>query len=261
MNSVFLAWQAPASRRWYPVGQLSREGETYTFVYTEGAREAQAESGFRAFGSFPELGERYESNEIFPLFENRVLGIGRPEYDDFVEWLNLPPDEADPIAILARSGGHRATDTLEMFPRPERGPDDVFQVHFFVHGLRHQIPAAQERAGRLQPGERLRLLHDYQNHRDERAQALRTDEVAPGDMHLLGYVPRYLAHDVIIAPERGEDVPLVQVERVNIEAPVHFRVLCRLSMPWPEDYEPFSSPSYQPIAHSNSASEMVNFDS
>lgn len=246
-NTVFLAWQAPQSRRWYPIGRLRQEGETYTFVYTQGAIQARAQSGFRTLVSFPDLHERYESDEIFPLFENRVLASGRPEYSDFIEWLSIPRDEADPIAILARSGGHRATDTLEVFPCPEQDEAGRFRVHFFIHGLRHQTPTSQSRASRLESGERLRLQADYQNERDPHAQSLRTDEREPGDMHILGYLPRYLAHDVARMPEKSADWPRVEVERVNPSAPVHFRVLCSLSMSTSENFSMFTSEEFEPI--------------
>jgi len=100
--------------------------------------------------SFPELRETYRSHRIFPLFANQVMSRSRPEYADYIQWLSIAEDKADPIAILARSGEHM-TDTLEIFPHPERQSDETYSTHFFVHGLRHQSTCAVERSIRLEP--------------------------------------------------------------------------------------------------------------
>jgi hypothetical protein len=34
MTTLYVAWRDPETRSWYPVGQLSFEGEAYRFVYT-----------------------------------------------------------------------------------------------------------------------------------------------------------------------------------------------------------------------------------
>ena len=45
-TTLYLAWQAPESRRWFPVGRLDAEPEgepaRYEFGYVEGVREAHA---------------------------------------------------------------------------------------------------------------------------------------------------------------------------------------------------------------------------
>src|SRR2546427_12394492 len=120
VKTLFLAWQDPVIRRWYPIGRLSSSNGLYTFAYTKGAEQAQGEAGFRALVSFPELLTVYVSEQLFPLFTNRLLPTNRPEYNDYLRWLSVPASEHDPVAILARSGGRRVTDTLGGFPRPER---------------------------------------------------------------------------------------------------------------------------------------------
>jgi len=40
----------------------------------------------------------------------------------------------------------------------------------------------------------------------------------------------------------------VTAEHVNPpEVPAYMRLICRLSAPWPENYEPLSGPEFQPI--------------
>ena len=42
------------------------------------------------------LHEIYKSPDLFPLFANRLISRKRPEYKDFLRWLDLREDEAAP---------------------------------------------------------------------------------------------------------------------------------------------------------------------
>lgn len=143
MRSLFLAWQAPddatPSRAWFPVGRLDAEPEShrYRFLYTQGARRAEKEVGFTPLLAFPEFDKNYESKELFPLFENRVISPNRKDFEQYVHWLDLDQGKADPIDILSISGGERATDNLEVFPKVSADDEGNFKVKFFLHGLRH----------------------------------------------------------------------------------------------------------------------------
>ncbi len=56
----------------------------------------------------------------------------RPDYKSYIQWLNIfQPEDEEPMVILARSGGHKATDTLEVFPCPEP-INGLYQFYFFV---------------------------------------------------------------------------------------------------------------------------------
>lgn len=246
VRTLFLAWQDPDERRWFTIGRLDQKNGTYVFRYTKGAEEAQ-DRGFSPIVSFPDLYRMYESEEIFPLFANQVLSRSRPEFDDFVDWLSLPKDEADPVAILARTG-EQITDTLEIFPYPKKLNSHTYEVHFFVRGLRHQSPCAVDRSKRLEPGEPLRLVPDIQNEHDPNACLLRTAERTEQDMYLMGYLPRYLARELAhLSPEQMAE-STVNVLRVNPSpAPIHFRILCRLTMKWEPNRALFDAPEYQPL--------------
>ena len=245
-RTLFLAWQDPDQRRWFTVGRLDQSNGTYVFRYTKGAEQARKQ-GFTPIVSFPNLHERYESTDIFPLFANQVLPRNRPEFDDFVEWLSIPKDEADPVAILARAG-EQAADTLEIFPHPEKQDDEFYTVHFFIRGLRHQSPCAIERVKTLEPGEELLVLPDVQNPHDGDACVLRTAERHEQDMHLMGYLPRYLAGEFGRLSKEQMANSAVEVVRVNSSpAPIHFRILCRFTMEWKQDRMPFDEEVYRPI--------------
>jgi hypothetical protein len=243
MNTVYLAWRQP-DQRWWPVGRLSRDGSEYVFAYTRGVHSA-VEAGFRAIPGFPDLGEVYVSRELFPLFGNRVPPRSRPDYGNFVEWLDLGSVEADPMGMLARSGGRRETDMFEVFPAPVRGPGNRYQSAFFVHGLRHRGSEAEEEARRLNAGDPLVLQRDPQNPHDPNAHRVLTTQRG---VHL-GFVPRYLCTDIQALREASDAQGVdVRVRRINASpAPAQFRVLCSLSAAWPPEFRPLADPDFEPI--------------
>lgn len=215
----------------------------YYFTYLQGAIQAQETANFQPLWSFPDLYHCYSSIELFPLFANRLLRPSRPDYQDFVQWLNIPEQQDDPIALLARSGGKRKTDSLEVFPAPERDESGNYHIHFFAHGLRHFPIETQHYIQSLQAGERLLVTHDLQNPIDSRALMLRTN-----DLHFIGYCPRYLTHDFFELICRFPQKVTVTVERVNSPpTPLQFRLLCNLTAEWAEDFYPFTTPAFQPL--------------
>ncbi len=84
------------------------------------------------------------------------------------------------------------------------------------------------------------------NDADPRAVAVRTCD-REGRL-MIGYVPRYLAYDISqlclsCQVERIE----VAVERINRDAPLQHRLLCRLRACWPPDFQPCSGQEFQPL--------------
>ncbi|AFZ23918.1 hypothetical protein Cylst_1641 [Cylindrospermum stagnale PCC 7417] len=243
MKTLFLAWQDPKSRSWLPVGRLTYDGTQYQFVYTQGATEAQTKFGFQLLYSFPELNRVYTSVELFPLFSNRLMRPSRPDYKNYIEWLNIPEHEDEPITILSRSGGQKVTDNYEVFPCPEPDANGSYNIHFFVHGLRHLPPSAIERIHQLQTSELLYLANEFQNPYDTRALLLCTK-----DHHIVGYCPRYIVDDIFKLKNKNPELVKVQVERINpVPAPLQLRLLCNMTAKWDEEFQPFSSWEYQPI--------------
>ncbi|POZ53186.1 HIRAN domain-containing protein [Methylovulum psychrotolerans] len=218
MKALYIAWQDPKTRSWHTVGRLSQEKDCYRFVYTAGAL---ASPRFQYLGRMHKLDQNYWSQELFPLFSNRILAKSRPEYPDYVRWLALEPTKnADPVTLLARSGGQRVTDGLCVYPDPETDAEGNIEMFFLSHGLRYLEPAALESIDRLETGDRLRLRHENGNAHDHFALLLETEEPVT-----VGYCPRYLnrgLHRIM----KETDVQL-NVERVNKDAPVQFRLLCR----------------------------------
>jgi hypothetical protein len=249
MNTLLVAWQDQGNRSWYPVGRLSRHGEGYyEYMYTKGALEARA-AGFRFLPGFDDFSEVYRSTELFPVFANRIPPESRPDFADFMAYLNLPRDGIDPIAILSVSGGRRVTDSLELFPIPIAGPDGKYVMRFLVHGIRHLPPASQERILSLTTGECLRIMADLQNPIDPKALALRSDDSPTGGRFLIGFVPRYLLFEAWDSRLVSGLLPTITVERVNPPpAPLQVRLLCKWLAKTAGAETPFASEPYQPIS-------------
>lgn len=251
MKNLFLAWQDPESRAWFPIGRLSVENSSYRFVYIQGVKEAQQRSGFQPLEAFPSFEQIYESCDLFPLFSNRLPPSSRTDYANFVDYLNLPPSEKDPVVILGRSSGERMTDTMQVFPEPEQSANGLYVTRFFANGINHLPESALHRIEQLRAGERLLLMKDIQNTYEGTALLLRTNAESAGDLHIVGYCPRYLLDDTATIIDKCSDVATmirIEVERINPPpAPKKFRLLCKMSARWPDGFQPFRSPKYNPI--------------
>jgi HIRAN domain len=245
-QALYVAWQEPKSRRYYPVARLysgvGNAHDLYEFAYINGATEA-ANVGFQPFLAFPKLHQVYRSKDMFPFFSNRLMSHNRPDFPNYLQSLSLDLN-ADPMAILARSGGTRATDSIEMFhvpPTTENG--DSFQTFFWMHGYRYLDPQQQARILTLRHGEELFPAATPLENVDANAIRLLT-----ADHFMVGYLPRYLAGEIIHFLNNGVDIHLF-VERVNPPpSPSQQRLLCRLDARRSGDFLPFSGETYQPIS-------------
>ena len=73
-----------------------------SYIVTRGAETI---SEFKPFGVMQDLHSAYKSEELFPLFANRILAKNRPEYSDYLKWLGLSAARYDELEELARTGG------------------------------------------------------------------------------------------------------------------------------------------------------------
>lgn len=239
---LFVAWRNPESRQIIPVGLLvqRRHGDAtaYSFAYL---KLAETLEGFRPLPGLPDLHRRYDSTALFPVFANRLMPRDRADYPGYLNRLDLDVD-ADPFEVLERSNGTRATDRIEVFAEPRRTDNGSASSLFFVRGIRH-LDGAPEAVERLSEGQTLTIVDDPTNEVNPLALRLAGD-----DQSQIGWVPDYLVehfHD--LRDLNGAD-PTVTVEHVNgPDVAPHMRVLCRVTAPWPDGYEPFSSIEFQPI--------------
>lgn len=253
MKSLFLAWQAPTdsarSRAWFPVGRLdvatldpAKERAHYRFRYTGGALKAQQDVGFSPLLAFPDFKKDYESEELFPLFKNRVLSPKRADFQEYIQWLDLDRNHADPVSILEVSGGERVTDNLEVFPKVTADEAGSFNVRFFLHGLRHLGEKAIDRASRLTVGEELRIFVELNNPATRLALPLLTE-----DYQMIGWAPRYLVEDLINCVPNAPELS-ARVARINTDAaPLNQRILIDYAGRAPKGTQPMSTPDFKPL--------------
>ena len=136
------------------------------------------------------------------------MSRSRPDYVNFLQWLNISDQEVDPLTILACSGEKRETDSISVFPCPEPDAARQYQLQFFFDALRHLPESATEPINRLQPEEKLWLAHEFQNPHDAQALTFNTE-----DHHIVGYCPRYLRSEVFDLLRKDPSSVDLRIER------------------------------------------------
>lgn len=199
---------------------------------------------FVPFGNMTDINPVYISTELFPIFANRVMNERRPEFQRYSDWSDMrSPQLSDPLLLMARMGGSRATDTLQVYPVPEKREDGLYRTSFFCHGLSHMPSQVQEMTHTLVVGQQLFPMFDVQNPFDHGAVALRTSDPAS----MIGYCPRYLAPDLKLLAGQSSNSLAIRVQRVNHDAPVQFRLLCEAVSKWPKDFSPCDDDDHRTI--------------
>ena len=243
MNTLFVAVRSESAGlvQWAPVGRLDFDGEVYSFFYTKGVEKIR---GFRPFDGMSDLTICYKSRELFPVFFNRLMPKRRAEYKAFLGWSGFNA-EPDPIALLAVTEGIRQTDAIELFAPPTQNADGLLSSKFFLHGLSRMTGIAQERVEKLKPNDPLKLVLEPENTFDRNAVGLYSVE---RDELKLGYIPRYLVRDLNrIIDSCGRENVWVTVERLNTDAPLQQRLLCRVKACWPLGFVPCSDIEFTPM--------------
>ncbi len=241
INKLILTWRNPENRAWTPVANLEYKKSKYYFNYLQGAKV----KNFRPFDEMSDLTKTYSSEELFPIFKNRLLSKSRPEYEDFLRWLDIDKNDRNDLLELAMSRGIRATDELQLFPIPDKNDDGNYEVLFFSHGISHISKSYIQRLEKLGQDDRLLILKDVQNDADPHALMMRTKD---DPAELVGYCPAFFVKDFNTLMElNGNNSIVVTVQKVNTDAPLQLKLLCRLTTKWHSSFEPFSSPEFQPI--------------
>jgi hypothetical protein len=249
---LVVTWQHPTARGIEPVGFLSFDGNDYEFHYI---RNALNVLDFRPLVGFSDLHRSYQSDELFALFAQRAMDPRRPDYGRYVTRLGLPEDTT-PWEQIARSGGRREGDTLQLFPEPDV-VGRALSCAFLVHGVRWigqrsitingrpttvTRPDLEDALGALHAGDELRLINEPDNPSNSAAVLVATHSNIP-----VGYVPNLLVEDL----HRLQQVAPVNVtvDVVNgPDAPWHMRLLARLSAQNIDNFEFFKGDRWQSLA-------------
>lgn len=234
---LLVTQKEPTQQLYRSIGFLEYDEAQYAFYYL---RSAIAASWFRPLPGFSQVYRRYVSTELFPLFRERVPSSRRDDFRSTMRLLGLPQD-AGPFEVLARSGGHRTGDSIELIPVPTVDPDGFVSFTFFSHGVRYMTEDAQNRIANLRAGELLKLVPELTNPVNPHAML-----VTEHGRLSLGYVPDPLVDLVADISSRPH---ALTVERANgSDVPFHFRLMVRLAgRVDPRQPAPFTGLAWQPV--------------
>ena len=245
-EELLVVWQDPESRRFVPIGRLARAGDQYEFSYTKaaGAADLRPLPGLR-------LDQRYRG-PLPPVFMQRVMGDGRPDFEQYVRRLGLSRAEATPWEQIVRSAGHRAGDTLQFIPLP-RVDNGRALARFLVNGVRHipdyrggrrRVTAEQHRRAldSLTRGSALVVQADDNPH-DPDACLVTHDEIP------IGWVPRILSRDLRELGRHGTvHVGVIRVG--DPDGPAHLRLAVELNTAAPPGFRFDPDGQWEPLVPS-----------
>jgi len=232
-----VTWQHPHGRRHEPVGLLTCDDKGFHFKYLHRASSVE---GFQPFLGFDELYRTYSSRQLFPLFTQRIIRSGRPDFPKFLQALQLENGASD-WQILARSHGQREGDGIRVFMEPYVGEDGQTITTFLAHGVRHRLLAdsrVESALKSLSCGDQLSLVDEPDNPVDPSAILVSSD----GHV-MLGWVPTVLLPYVHKVQQHGKvDVKVMQSSGPDI--PPAYRLLVELSGQVNPGHRPFDGPAW-----------------
>lgn len=249
---LFVTWQAPESRRIFPIARVVRRPSgDYEWAYVRAVSEARAQ-GFAGLPGYEDLDAVRVSPGLPAPFAHRVPPRGRRRAVPGPQPANDLFDPT-PITLLVPSGAG-TNERLEVFAPPLPAPLGKAWGVFVARGV-GRTPGSEAAAERLAPHERLLVMPEPDNAYNPRALLLLREDHTP-----LGYVPDYLANELAEAddPRSAADadsvsarlhVEVASAERVNHPpaAPI-YSVLCRYVCSAELGARLFRSVRYQPVA-------------
>ena len=245
-QTIFLAWQDKAqTKRWFPIGRLDMSHDGFcTFKYIQGVKDAIYEVGFKPLPAFPDFTKEYCSDELFPMFQNRVMNRNRGDFAGYLNQMDLSGDP-NPLEILSVDGGQRETDHFEVFPLLLCDGGGHFSCRFFLHGWRYIAKYSQKRLASIQAGDPLLVTLELTNLKTKLGLQIQTM-----DYCMIGWAPCYLANDLNKAMlhenEKPEDIE-TKVIKVNHDAPMHQRYLIEFKGRF-KKYRPMQSEEFKVLS-------------
>lgn len=201
-------WQDPERSSLRHVGDLLDDGHRYRFAYTDSQTRARS-----AFAAFPDTERTYESEVLWPFFNDRpaaTLGV-------------LLGDENRPLPLVELEGD---TDTaggrLQLVPAPDLASAGDSWT-FLVSGVSHADKGADEVLEALEPGDVLSLHRDFDyDHPTTHARRLKRDGLT------VGWLPDYALADVDRLEQEGHRFRVEVVRVQPAGGNPHLRLLCSL---------------------------------
>lgn len=201
IDRLFVIWASPTTRRRHVIGHLLRDRSAggFRFWYEKDLSAAEAQ-GFYLLPAFPSHHSEdipYCARHLWTTFADRIPSPQRRDTRDILVAWGVERED-DQFEILARSGGLRATDRLELAEYRASDDDLGVPLEFRVAGARH-VPSAARAT--LAQGEELALRREPSNEFDTAATVV---EARTG--RSIGYVPRQYSY--LIARLLDAAVPL-----------------------------------------------------
>lgn len=247
-QTLFLGWQdRVVTRKWFPVGRLDvtpnrEDDERFRFRHVRGAEEARKTGGFKSVPGFSDnLSCDYRSRVLFPVFRNRLMSRRRPDFREYLRRRDLG-DTATETEILAVDGGHRVTDSYEVFPKLRKRDDGSFVCRFFAHGYPHSNPDVEQHIRSIQRDDKLHVSVEHTNPTGPAVQFKTLDN------RRIGWAPHYFAHDLTRALAESKGDYEARVVRLNPAPHSSQRLLIEMKSRW-KKHEPMSGREFEPLAH------------
>jgi hypothetical protein len=213
-------------RLWFPIRKMIWHDGQYQTCFVEGVKNLVEAAPLWRHHFKPEALEVVKTtHEIHCDYACR-MPLDRPqEMPWHLPSLGLPADLLDPIAFVARSGGYRETDSLDIFPEVQPDVDDSYRFYFLLRKL-YLIDET--------------VINDLTE----------GDVIDPQDWwaihqstgNKIGILPGYIR--ALIA-EHSQDVEL-KIEQVNRHSRIQRRLLCSATC---KGFTPFSSSQYLPLGN------------
>jgi hypothetical protein len=247
---LFVTWQAPESRRFFPIARVLRlpTGQ-FEWAYLRAVREAIELGGFAGLPGFEDVGAVSVGPELPAPFAHRVPARARP-----VRSTSRPRAANDvldpaPITLLVPAGAGRH-ERLEVFSPPLPAPLGGAWGVFGARGV-GRVPHSQGAVEALAEHEALELVPEPTNAYNPHAVLL-----ARPDGSAIGYVPDYLANELAeaLGPGMADLGSRMRVDVASLERIHHppaeplYLVFCRYTCDAQLSQRLFRSERYQPLA-------------
>lgn len=180
IDRLVVVWREPTLQARHPIGHLARARGEVRFWYEQDLSVAFLK-GFRLLPEFPEHrieASPYVERYLFALFAERIPSPARPDARAMLAGSGVERVD-DPFEVLARSGGIRATDRIELAEYRSDDDELATPLEFRVASRRHLDHAAP-----LSIGDEDTLVREPTNDYD--ARAIIIDRAG----RRAGYVPR-----------------------------------------------------------------------
>ncbi|MGP9536382.1 hypothetical protein ACT3SP_00120 [Brachybacterium sp. AOP43-C2-M15] len=179
-RSFLVTRQHPELRQYEKLGVLTEIRDGWEFRYFS---EVASTPGISPLPGLTATDAPIRSRNLFPLFAQRVLSTRRPDRSRIPASLGLD-ETATAFELLARNGGRRHGDFIELIQLPVPQGDGTERLRFLAHGMRHRSPEEQQMIDGIAQGDPLRIVPEVDDLVDPSALLITTD-----DGVRLGWVP------------------------------------------------------------------------